>query len=183
MAALLASDAALRALPESEAQQAYLSLVETLPLYGAALFPGAVADPGTAQAREVLLAVDGEGLAMHDPLDVGMKGPVSAVPLEAMGQWGFYPHAAGRGLFYYTLKDGSQEEQEDEDADADAEAVRVVNFATPDGSAICETLTGVAYAYIKNAELLGRMGKAEGEGVIGTEEEEEQEGGKGGLGK
>lgn len=160
MAALLDADPALRRLSETEAQHAYLSLVEKeMPaLLSAALFPGAVADPGTAQAREVVLAVDGEGLAAYDPLDVG-KGPVCRVGLEAMAQWGFW-----KELFYYTVKDGA--------------VPVVVNYGTEEGAAICETLTGAAHAFLKNGELLGRWEAEKEAGRIDAEEEGEKDWGK-----
>jgi hypothetical protein len=163
MAALLESDPSLRTLSEPEAQRAYLALVEPLPLFGAALVVrGAVADPGTVQARVVTLVVDGEGLAVY-PEGEAAALPLSRVALEEMAQWGFLPQ--GQGLFYYTRK--PQQEG------GGSETVVVVNYGTAQGSAVCEALTCMAYAYLKDAELAQREERGKGQMIIAAEEEEE----------
>lgn len=169
MAALFEADPTLRALSETKAQQAYLSMVEPLPLFGATLFSEAVADPGTAQAREVVLAVDGGGLGVYDPWGLAEGRAVSRVALEVMGQWGFYPQAGGKGLLYFTRKAGEGTEEEEV----------VVNYASEWAKEVCEVLTVCAYAYLKDAELVGG-GKGLGDGgVDGMIPVEEEEGGSG----
>lgn len=184
MAVLLETDPSLRSLSEPEAQRAYLALVEPLPLFGAVLtVRGAVADPGTAQARVVTLVVDGEGLAVYpddEPSATALE-PSSRVALEEIAQWGFLPQ--GQGLFYYTRKPSGLR-VEGEGAGAECETV-VVNYGTAKGSAVCEALTCMAYAYLKDAELAQREKNGAGAGagpIIAAEEEEGEEGEVGGKG-
>lgn len=91
-------DPSIKTMTEDEARQAYLTTVESLPIYGSTLYK-ITQNPQTAYAEDAVLGVNNIGIQLYKP-DSAI--PYYTYELKNLLRWGYVPGT----LFYISVSEG-----------------------------------------------------------------------------
>lgn len=181
MLSLFQQEPHLKTLSEDDARSLYLTFIQRHPYFGSTLYK-VIQNPSTAQATDVMLAVNRVGIQIFPlpssfpPLEgeedvaKAVPGPLVSYTLLEMLRWGYVPQT----LFYMSLRIEEGEEEYEQGKEG-KEKQEVVNFGTGAGQVICDSMTLYAFGYIKDAEMCPEMvlaGGGEGGGEGDMKEKE-----------